>query len=116
MDEVWLRVAVVATAFLIAIGIALARRDNRRAVQTVSSPDLAAGVYLFTSEGCPTCDSARSKVVDSVGENFTELVWEREPKRFEALAVDAVPSVLIVDETGRGRLYPGQPRRALRDL
>jgi len=108
---------MVVTAFLIAVGVAMARRESRRPVRAIPTGDLATGVYLFTSEGCATCDSARSKLIDSVGEGeYTELVWEREPERFDALAVDAVPSVLIVDQTGHGRLYPGHPRRALRDL
>jgi len=116
MDEVWLRVVLVSAAFLIAGGIALARR-RRRPVRTLRSLDLAGGVYLFTSDGCDTCDTARATLADSLGAGgFTEMIWERDSERFEALAVDAVPAVLVVDETGHGRLYPGQPRRALRDL
>lgn len=116
MDDVWLRVAVVAAAFLIAVGIAMARRGNRRPVRSIRSLDLAAGVYLFTSEGCSTCEAARSKMDGSLSDEYTELVWEREPERFHALGVDAVPSVLIVDGKGHGQLYPGQPDRALRNL
>ena len=115
MDEVWLRIVLVSAAFLIAGGIALARRRHRP-VQKISSLDLVAGVYLFTSEGCDTCATARAKLADSLGDGFTEFVWEREPEHFAALAIEAVPSVLVVDDSGHGRLYPGQPHRALRDL
>jgi hypothetical protein len=115
MDEVWLRVVLVSAVFLIAGGIALARRRHRP-VRTIRSLDLAPGVYLFTSDGCDTCATARAKLADSLGEGFEEFVWEREPEHFGALAVEEVPSVLVVDETGHGRLYPGQPQRALRTL
>jgi hypothetical protein len=115
MDEVWLRVVLVSAVFLIAGGIALARRRHAP-VRKIRSLDLESGVYLFTSEGCDTCATARAKLAGSLGDGFTEFVWEREPEHFGALAVEAVPSVLVVDETGHGRLYPGQPHRALRDL
>jgi hypothetical protein len=115
MDEVWLRVVLVSAAFLIAGGIALAKRRHRP-VMTIRSLDLEGGVYLFTSEGCDTCATARAKLADSLGDGFTEFIWEREPEHFGSLAIEAVPSVLVVDESGHGRLYPGQPNRALRSL
>lgn len=116
MDEVWLRVVLVAGAFLAAGGIAMARRHSRRPVRSIRSLHLDPGVYLFTSEGCATCDEARAKLRDSSRSDFVEVVWEQEPDRFEALTVDAVPSVLVVDEGGHGRLYPGRPGRVLRAL
>lgn len=116
MDEVWLRIVLVAVVFSIATGIAIARRGRQRAVRGIPSSDLAAGLYLFSSEGCATCESARALLVESRGDDFTELVWEHQPQLFEKLAVDVVPSVLVVDETGAGRLFPGQPQRALRAL
>lgn len=116
MDEVWLRIVLVAVVFSIAVGIAMASRGRRRAVRAMPSSDLSAGLYFFSSEGCATCDSARALVTGSRGDDFTEFVWEHQPQLFEKLAVDAVPSVLIVDESGAGRLYPGQPQRALRAL
>jgi hypothetical protein len=116
MDEVWLRVVLVSTAFLTATGIAKYRR-RRRPVRTIRSLDLAGGVYLFTSEGCETCATARAKLSASLGDReFAEVIWEQEPVQFEALGIDAVPAVLVVDESGHGRLYPGQPHRALRTL
>lgn len=116
MDEIWLRVVLVAVMFAIAVGIAMARRGQRLAVRSIASPDLSAGLYLFSSEGCATCDSARAVIVESRGDDFIELVWERQPELFEKLAIDAVPSVLIVDGSGAGRLFPGKPERALRSL
>ncbi len=116
MDEFWLRIVLVTVLFSIAVGIAMGRRARRRTVRTIPPSDLAAGLYFFSSEGCATCDSARALVAGSRGDDFTEFVWEHQPQLFEELAVDAVPSVLIVDEDGVGRLYPGQPQRALRGL
>jgi hypothetical protein len=116
MDDVWLRVVLVSTVFLVVTGIAMFRR-RRRPVRTIRSLDLAEGVYLFTSEGCETCATAREKLAASLGDReFAEVVWEREPVQFEALGIDAVPAVLVVDVDGHGRLYPGQPHRALRNL
>lgn len=116
MDEVWLRIVVVAVVFATALGIAMARRGRQRAVRMIPSSDLAAGLYFFSSDGCATCDAARALLVDSRGDDFDEFVWEQHPQTFQKLAIDAVPSVLLVDETGSGRLYPGQPKRALREL
>jgi hypothetical protein len=114
MDEVWLRVLLVSTVFLVAAGIAMFRR-RRPPVRTIRSLDLAGGVYLFTSDGCETCATARAKLEESLGHGkFSEVTWEREPEHFEALGIEAVPAVLVVDESGNGRLYPGQPPRTLR--
>ena len=85
-------------------------------VRTIPNAELETGLYLFSSEGCTTCDSARALIVEARGEDFTEFVWEHQPEHFGKLGVDAVPSVLIVDAAGSGRLYPGQPQRALRAL
>lgn len=53
-------------------------------------------------------------MVAALGETgFTEYVWEDDPGVFSELGIDAVPAVLVVGEDGRGRLYPGQPDRAL---
>ncbi|MGH3649714.1 MAG: hypothetical protein ACRDU9_03320, partial [Acidimicrobiia bacterium] len=57
---------------------------------------------------------ARRKLDAFLGEGgYREMAWEREPVRFDELGIDSVPAVLVVGEGGRGRLYPGQPDRAL---
>jgi hypothetical protein len=49
-------------------------------------------------------------------EGYTELRWEEEPSKFGEVGVDAVPAVLLVRDSGRARLFPGQPERALSEL
>lgn len=86
-------------------------------MRQVEATGFEAGVYFFSSAGCPTCTAAREKLETGLGEaGFTEFVWEEQPEPFGVLDVDAVPAVAILDERGRGRLYPGQPERALRGL
>ena len=114
----WARIGLVGAALAVAGAIALIQR--RRAlspVRAVETPGLAPGVYFFSSASCPTCRRARETLDASIGDSgYDELVWEEQPLAFRDIGVDAVPAVLIVGEGGRGRLYPGQPERALADL
>ena len=116
MDDVWVRVVLLAGTVLIAGGTTLVlRRREAGTLRQVSGTGLAAGIYFFSSTTCPTCRSAREKMVDRVGEvGFSEIVWEENPRLISELGVDAVPAVLVVGENGAGTLYPGQPDRALR--
>jgi hypothetical protein len=118
MDEVWARIVLIAGVLAVAGGVALLRRrSSRRPVRDIEARGWSAGVYFFSSATCPTCDSAREKLDAQLGEaGYTEFSWERDSGRFRELAVDAVPSVAVVDESGKGRLYPGQPGRALARL
>lgn len=115
MDEIWVRVAIIATVVALAVGTAIIQR--RRALNPVRSVDargLQAGIYFFSSITCATCTQAREKLDSVLGSNgYTEIAWEKDADQFERLGVDAVPAVVIVDEGGRGRLYPGQPDEAL---
>lgn len=116
MDDVWVRIGLVAGALLI-VGVTTFALRRRAAgpPRSLAATGLAAGTYLFSSNGCPTCESARVKLVGRVGEaGFKEIVWERDAGLFSELGVDAVPAVLVVDHDGSGKLYPGQPGRALR--
>jgi len=118
MSELWVRIGLIAAAIAGVAVIALVQR--RRAVgpvRAVETAGLAAGIYFFSSASCPTCRRAREKLDASIGDSgYDELVWEEQPGAFTDLGVDAVPAVMIVDHDGRGRLYPGQPERALADL
>jgi hypothetical protein len=118
MGDVWLRTLLIVAALALAgIGVAWQRRRARRPVAEVSSAGLAAGVYLFTSTSCVTCDRARATISARLGDSgYTEMRWEQEPDLFGEIGVDAVPAVLVVTPAGSGRLYPGQPERALRSL
>jgi len=83
----------------------------------VKVADAAPGVYFFSSSTCHTCEQARDKLDARLGQDgYTEYAWEDEPGPFGDFDVDAVPAVVILEEGGRGRLYPGQPDKALARL
>lgn len=118
MDEVWVRVVLVAAVLGLALVVVLwQRRRAGRAVRVVPAGDLSEGVYLFSSTSCRSCESARQTLTSRLGENgFTEFVWQEGSVRFDDLEIGAVPAVLVVAANGSGRLYPGQPDLALRRL
>lgn len=118
MSETWARVALVLGALAVAGLVVLFQRWRlRRPVREVESGTLSGGVYFFSSASCPTCAVARRKLEARLGASgYTEYAWEEEPGPFSDLGVDAVPAVAILDDDGRGRLYPGQPGRALARL
>lgn len=117
MDEIWARVGLVLGALAIAgIVVAIQRRGRRVPERDIEAPRLDPGLHFFSSRGCSTCDGARQKIINAVGESgFTEYVWEEDPGVFGELGIDAVPAVLVVREPGKGRLYPGRPDKALAD-
>ncbi len=118
MDEVWARAGLVAGALAVAGVVVLIQRSRaRQTVRRVAATGLEPGVYLFTSTTCSSCIRARETLEAGLGEGrFRELAWEEASQTFEELGVDAVPAVMVVDGRGRGRIYPGQPDRALRRL
>ena len=109
MNEFWVRVAVVAGALAVAgVIISITRRRATVGVRTVSAGQLDAGVYFFSAETCATCEQARAKLDSTLGVGgFEEFTWEREPEAFAAYGVEEVPAVMVVDESGRGRVYLG---------
>lgn len=115
MNELWIRVVVVAAAVAAAVAVGFRqRRRSRGEVREMAATGLAPGLYLFSSHACPTCTSARSRLEAGVGaDGFTELVWEDDATVFQRLDVVAVPGVLRVHDDGRGTFYPGQPRAVL---
>lgn len=118
MDEIWVRLALIAGAVAVAGSVALLQRSRSRdPVRRIESTDLAEGVYLFSSASCESCNRARDRLRERLGEaGYTELAWSEEPGVFEDVGVDAVPAVLVVNGDGRATLYPGQPDRVLRRL
>lgn len=118
MDEFWARVGLVVGALAVAAGVSLIQRwRTRRPIRAVEVADADPGVYFFSSSTCATCERAREKLDARLGEHgYTEYAWESEPGPFGDFDVDAVPAVVILEEGGRGRLYPGQPDKALSRL
>lgn len=115
MDEIWARIGLVLGALAIAgIVVAVQRRRSRIPEREIVAPQLDPGLHFFSSRACSTCEGARERIVAAVGETgFSEHVWEEDPEVFSELGIDAVPASLVVREGGRGRLYPGNPERAL---
>jgi len=118
MDELWVRVGLVALMLVVAISVAVwLRREKQSPIRDISSGDLMPGVYLFTSESCPTCALARAQLSQALEDaTYIEVRWEDHPGKFVELGVDAVPAILIVKVPGIGKLYPGQPERVLAEL
>lgn len=118
MSEVWIRVGAVLGALAVAGCVVLIQRWRVRGpVRDVESAGMSSGVYFFSSASCPTCTRAREKLDARLGDTgYTEFVWEEDPGPFQELDVDAVPCVVVLGDDGRGRLYPGQPDKALRSL
>jgi hypothetical protein len=117
MDDVWIRVGVIAAALAFVAAAAVLRRRTVNSPRMVRAPKLEPGIYFFASATCETCDRAREKLDRGIGaDGYTEFVWEERPQMFDEIGVDAVPSVLVAFDRGGGRLYPGQPERALRAI
>jgi hypothetical protein len=85
-------------------------------VREIEVSSLASGTYFFSSATCSTCRTARRMLDEHLGpDGYTEYSWESAPEHFERLGIGEVPATLVVSG-GRGRLYPGQPGRALDGL
>jgi hypothetical protein len=103
--------AVVTAALLIAWLLERRRASRPRKIQTTG---LQPGIYLFTSETCAECTSARDLLVSSLGtDGFTEIAWSENPTLFEELQIPHVPASLRVDADGSGRCWFGDPKRML---
>jgi glutaredoxin len=79
--------------------------------RSLTATGLPPGTYLLTSDGCDTCERARETLTRR-GRAYTELSWQKNPDVFERLQIDAVPSVIVIEEGGDGRWWRGGvPRR-----
>lgn len=104
-------VLVGALALVVVVAIVVLRRRPIVRARDVEAGGLPPGVYLMTSDACDTCARAR-EVLTRRNVAYTELSWEKNPEAFEQIGVDAVPSVLRIDEGGRGTWWRGGvPRR-----
>lgn len=115
MNELWARVALVVGALALAAVISLiVRRRASAGIRSVKTRGMDSGFYFFSAETCATCEQARAKLDSSLGsDGYEEIAWEQHPEVFTEYGIDRVPAVMVVDDGGRGRLYFGQPDKAL---
>lgn len=99
-------VLVGALAVVVVVAIVVLRRRPIVRAREVEAAGLPPGIYLLTSDGCDTCARAR-EVLTRRRVAYTELSWEKNPEAFEQIGVDAVPSVVRIDEGGRGTWWRG---------
>ncbi len=115
MDDVLVRLALVAVVGLAALGAAhLSRRSGqpRHPPVDLSGTDLPGGVVLFTSTDCSSCDEARA-VLRGAGIEFREVTWELEASVAERAGVGGVPLAVFRDASGATvAQLAGVPRRA----
>jgi hypothetical protein len=117
MSELWVRVLLVVGAVaVVLLAAALLRRPARRG-EALTEAELAPGAYLFTSETCGDCQTARDRLVERLGTNgFTEIEWEKDPDIFTRVGIEVVPCTVVVARDGTATRYPGMPEEALARL
>jgi hypothetical protein len=114
MSDVWLRLAIVAGAGLVSLGLVVMLRRSRSGPGSVGARGLSPGVYLFSSSSCVDCLTARGRLEQTLGPaGFVELLWEDEPELFAELGIDVVPYTVVVADDGSAARYPGAPEKAL---
>jgi hypothetical protein len=118
MNEVWLRIGLIAGALAVAaLATVVLRSRMTGRPRALEVTGLEPGIYLFTSAECPDCSSARMTLIDELGETgFVELRWEQEPGVFQRLDVDSVPATAIVGADGSATLWPGRPTDVLKSI
>lgn len=118
MDDIWIRLGLIAGAVAVAAASVLVLRSRATETKrTLVETGLQPGVYFFSSSECPDCSHTRQALSGSLGEQgYVELRWEDDPEVFRRLSVDAVPATLVVSADGSGTLWPGGAEPALESL
>lgn len=111
MSDLAVRALLVGGVVLAAVTVvAILRKRNAMPHRVVRDTGLASGLYLLTSSACADCGPARAILRGRLGTgNFVEYSWEENREVLERLAVDAVPSTLLVSDDGSGSLWAGVP-------
>ncbi len=110
MNDVWLRLAIVAGVVAISLLIILMTRRRPGQSEARDGGGLDPGIYLFTSATCSDCAGARARLAHMLGSaGYVEIKWEDEPGLFTRLGIDAVPCTVVVGEDGSASLNPGMP-------
>lgn len=114
MSEPWIRALMVAIGVLAALAVVYLLRRRTGGALATGSGGLGPGLYLFTSETCVDCMTARARLLEDLGrDGFVEIRWEDRPELFAAMGIDVVPCTVVVSAEGDAVRYPGPPDRAL---
>lgn len=118
MDDIIGRVLVVAAVVAISLLIVRLLKGREAApYRRIKSTGLSPGVYFFSSAACGDCGPVRTSLIERLGpEGFVEFSWERDPAFLEKLTIEGVPATLVVEESGHGRLWPGDAESMFRSL
>lgn len=124
MDDVTLRLAVVAAVVVVAVAVSLRRRSRRQPPTQprgevpaqldradFSSPAAPWLVVVFTSATCDTCADVwrKAQVLASREVSVCEVEYGRDRELHDRYRIDAVPALVIADADGvvrYGRLGP----------
>ncbi|MGA7096614.1 MAG: thioredoxin family protein [Acidimicrobiia bacterium] len=113
MSEVLTRLALILGAVAVTAVITLALRTRQRSPE--KDVELPPGIYLFSSATCADCVIARDRLVGELGEvGFVEYSWEEEPALFTEMAIDVVPTTLVVRSDSTIERVAGDPVNLLR--
>lgn len=110
MDDPVVRLVIVLGAGLIVLGVWWYRK-NRTPGRRISDTGLEPGLYLFSSETCLDCATARERLGSTP---YVDITWETRPAEFERLGIWDVPSVLVVSVSGSGTWHRGVPSRVVK--
>jgi hypothetical protein len=95
------RLVVVTVAVAVVVVVGRFRSRRRPAPLNVKGNFESPGVHLFTSETCDSCDVARRRYRQVLGEHgFVEHSWEDEPALLERLGVEEIPVGTVIGEGG----------------
>ncbi len=108
MSEGGLRLTTVGLIALAVAAVILWRNRPARA-RSISRPDLGPGIHFFSSATCATCARARARLDQALPGQYREVRFEDDPVHFGQLQIKVVPSVMILDASGEGRVWEGVP-------
>jgi hypothetical protein len=115
-DQAW-RLSVLSLVLVVVAVVWWWGRSDRPRLSFTTRPDLAPGVYLFSSSTCLACGRAREALAAVVGAELEEIRFEDDPGGFGRYAIARVPTAMFVGGAGQASVVEGIPsRRQLRRL